>query len=227
MEKEVEKVEIKIDINPLFFIINSNTGKIFIINKERKLEIIESTIYSQNKDGEYELLKYGSIQLPYMKLKKKIKINKEKEKENSLYYYIFKEKYCISIFENKINFNSSEIIVSSKDVNKNIKEEENKCLYNDDNDYNLYFSNYMKNLKPKEIKKEKKKKKKEEEIIKFITCRHLDNSFKIYFINKSNIKKDYKPLSFICEDFVSSCCTIFLIINLLWVLEMENYYNFQ
>ena len=75
-----------------------------------------------------------------MKFKKKIKINKENEE--SLYYYIFKEKYCISSFEDKIDFNLSRNIVSSKDVNKNFKKEEEKCVYNNDNnDFNVFFNN--------------------------------------------------------------------------------------
>ena len=203
-----KEIKLEIKINPLFFVINSNTGKIFIIDKERRLEIIENSLYSGKKEGSYEFSKNYSIQLPYMKFKKKIKINKENEE--TLYYYIFKEKYCISSFEDKIDFNLSRNILSSKDVNKNVKEEEEKCVYNNDNnDFNLYFNNYMKILKNEENqKKEKKKKKKEEDDIKFITCRHLDNSFKIYILTKYNAKKDYKPLSFVCEDFVSSCCTI-------------------
>ena len=55
-----------------------------------------------------------------------------------------------------------------------------------------------------------KLKKKEKEIIKLITCRHLDFSFKIYYIiigdKKGGITK--KIFSYICEDFVSSCCCI-------------------
>ena len=47
------------------------------------------------------------------------------------------------------------------------------------------------------------------EKIKFITCRHLDNSFKIHF---ATLKKKKKPeiltSSFICEDFVMCCKTI-------------------
>ncbi len=48
-------------------------------------------------------------------------------------------------------------------------------------------------------------------IIKIITCRHLDFSFKIHYIKattKNNKKKITKTFSFLCEDFVTSCCCI-------------------
>ena len=50
--------------------------------------------------------------------------------------------------------------------------------------------------------------KNEVESFKFITCRHLDNSFKLHF--SINIKKkiQLETFSYICEDFVMSCRTI-------------------
>ena len=50
-------------------------------------------------------------------------------------------------------------------------------------------------------------KKKKHEIIKILTCRHYDFSFKIYYYIKINNKKDIisKTFSYICEDFVTSC----------------------
>ena len=64
----------------------------------------------------------------------------------------------------------------------------------------LYSNKYLMNLmnKIEEI---------EVESFKFITCRHLDNSFKIHCssINKKNQLETY---SFICEDFVMSCRVI-------------------
>jgi WD40 repeat protein len=49
-----------------------------------------------------------------------------------------------------------------------------------------------------------------------ITCRHIDYSFKIHYLNKTSIDKKIKKknsiknkiYSFICEDFVTSCCCI-------------------
>ena len=204
-----KELKLKIDLSPLFFVVNSYNGKIFIMDKSRRLEIIDNTLYFQKEDEKFQLIRYGKLQLPYIKLNRKIKIKKEGQ-DSQLYYYIIKEKYCISSFEDKIDFDSFVHSVSFKDLKENEKEKEKEFLYNDNNnDFNLYYNFYIKKLKYEIMKKDqKKKKKKEEEIIKFITCRHLDNSFKVYFISKSNFKKEYKPMSFICEDFVSSCCTI-------------------
>ena len=206
-----KEIKLKIELNPLFFVINSNTGKIFIIDKERRLEILECTLYTQKKDEEYKFEKYGQLKLPYIKFHQKLKINKEVQDNNNFYYYIIKEKYCISSFEENIDIDLYDNLATSKDLKEKDKENEIEKIYNDDNNnyFNLYFTNYIKRLKYEDMKKEKKKKKKkEEEIIKFITCRHLDNSFKVYNVTKSVLKKDYKPISYICEDFVSSCCTI-------------------
>jgi len=130
-------------------------------------------------------------------------------KNNHFDYYKIKEKYCISSFEENIDLDLNDNLVASKDLIE--KENGIETIYNDNDnkDFNLYFNNYIKRLEYEEMKKEKKKKKKkEEETVKFITCRHLDNSFKVYNVTKSILKKDYKPMSYICEDFVSSCCTI-------------------
>ena len=176
----------KLDITPEFFFVNSNTGKIFIIDEQRKLEIIESTLYIEKEEGKYQFNKCGHIQLSYFKLFRQEKYNN---------YFIIKPKYCFSSFEDKIDYDT----------------DNNGNKINDINNYNLYITEYIKRIKYEKLKKEiKKKKKSEEHYIKFINCRHLDNSFKIYYypISKLNLKKEYKSVSYICEDFVCSCCTI-------------------
>ena len=66
---------------------------------------------------------------------------------------------------------------------------------------NLYANEYLNSMQYNYENKYEK--------IKFITCRHLDNSFKIHF---ATLKKKKKPeiltSSFICEDFVMCCKTI-------------------
>ena len=57
---------------------------------------------------------------------------------------------------------------------------------------------------------------KKEESYKFIQCRYLDNTFKLFVATKKdNQKKKNKTVikmtksySYLCEDFVASCCTI-------------------
>ena len=103
--------------------------------------------------------------------------------QNSLYQI----KYSFSSFENeKIN------LFDDKD------EEFHTYYFNRIN----YFIN--KDKIESEIEKQK------EEIIKILTCRHYDFSFKIYYYIKKNSKKEIisKVFSYICEDFVSSCTCI-------------------
>ena len=77
------------------------------------------------------------------------------------------------------------------------KDKNNSCRY-------LYSNNYLDNMKNFQINNENKF-----ETIKFITCRHLDNSFKLHYINIKDKKiKDKESYSFICEDFVMCCKVI-------------------
>ena len=41
-----------------------------------------------------------------------------------------------------------------------------------------------------------------------MTCRHTDNSFKIYTIINQKKNKKIETYSFVCEDFVMSCKAI-------------------
>ena len=194
-----KEFKIKIDIDPIFFITNQITGKILIIDKERKLEIYDNTLYGQKEEGKYQFIKYGQIKLNHI-------LNK-----NNSFCDLIIQKYSISSFEDKIELNLdlfNNYSISSKDLNK-IEKENNKNNNINENEFNLYYNDYIKKINYEKINKVlNKKKKKEDDIIKIITCQHPDNSFKIYYLNKSNIKKEYKPISYICEDFVSSCCAI-------------------
>ena len=113
-------------------------------------------------------------------------------------YYILKQKYCFSSF---------------------IKEDN----YKKKSHYFFYYNKYVNDL----IESNEKSKKDENinneiKYYKFITCRYLDNTFKITLF-PSNIKetnhrkkekgkiKNENPnklFSFVCEDFITSCCAI-------------------
>ena len=97
----------------------------------------------------------------------------------------------------------------SNNINDSEKEQEINYTEFNNNDYISYYNKYVNKLKAEEIKKSKKSFK-DEEYIRFITCRYADNSFKIYNVkkSKSSSRNAYLPMSFICEDFVTSCCTI-------------------
>ena len=222
-----KNINILLDIIPQFFIINFDSGKLFLIDNNRKLEIIDSSLFNQKGNQKYDFIKYGKLQLNDIQFFDKI----EKKEDKSLHlseYYIIKQKYCISAFDEKININlNHKFSKESKNLekintsfgnasNSDINEFEKKTSKNyncNDNDYISYYNLYTYKIKNEYIKLESKKSKKnnnEEEYFRFITCRYIDNTFKIYNLpkNKSNLKKDYLPMSFICEDFVTSCCTI-------------------
>ena len=113
------------------------------------------------------------------------------EKVNNDYiknYYILKQKYCFSSF---------------------IKEDNKKSPY-----FN-YYNNFVNDLLDTK-KKDRDNKNNAMNNYKFITCRYLDNSFKINLIPiKDNQKKKEKSInnntkifSFVCQDLVMSCCAI-------------------
>jgi len=96
------------------------------------------------------------------------------------------------------NINNFKYIFSSFDeVNENDK---------------IYFRTYGRSLiedicsiKDKEKIKNKKIENNDNIYYKFISCRYIDKSFKIHLFDKS---KHLNPISYVCEDFVTSCCTI-------------------
>ena len=57
--------------------------------------------------------------------------------------------------------------------------------------------------------KDKKNESYDDNYNKFISCRYIDKSFKIHiFSNSKNNAKNLSPISYVCEDFVTACCTI-------------------
>ena len=219
-----KEIKCQIQLDPLFFMINSNLGKIFIIDKERNIEIYDSPLHNNSSGNEkYQFNKAEKLELSHIKFLEKI----NKKEDDNFSYYIYKQKYCISSFNEDKNYilnkesdiknkffstKQFDIKSFSKFSNNNINEIENnqQINYTDFNntDYISYYNNYINKLKTEEIKKSKKSK--EEEYFRFITCRYIDNSFKIFNVkkSKSNTRNAYIPMSFICEDFVTSCCTI-------------------
>ena len=227
-----KELKLSIETEPSVFVINDSLGKLFLIDEEKNIEIIDCTLFDQKGNEKYQFKKYGTLKLSNILFFDTIETKVDK-------YYIFKQKYCFSSFDEKNEFNFNYLnmpkesenrlkLFSSKELGKftfsfgnasNTKEKENNSNtinYSDfnDNDYISYYNIYLNQLKYEDITKESKKLKKlskEEEYFRFITCGHIDNTFKIYNLpkNNSSFKKDsYKPISFVCEDFVSSCCAI-------------------
>ena len=92
---------------------------------------------------------------------------------------------------------------------------------NNENEYHTYYYNKLNYiLYNEEIKTDTTKYK--FKFIKIITCRHLDFSFKIHYIempNKTKKEKTTKSFSFFCEDFVTSCCCIS---NISFIIGLKN-----
>ena len=76
----------------------------------------------------------------------------------------------------------------------------------------IYFRTYGRSLIEdiNSIKdKDKKNESYDDNYNKFISCRYIDKSFKIHiFSNSKNNAKNLNPISYVCEDFVTACCTI-------------------
>ena len=171
-----------IEKDTLYFDINNSSEKIYLLDKSRKISIINTNLFAF-ECSEYKFDKFSTyqVQLPHIKLLKKTKIGKD------LKHYILKPKYSFSSFD---------------------FEEKNK----NNDDYNSFYKTQTENLNKKIRKSSDKNPPTTDEFYKFITCRYSDNTFKIIQIPKNKSKKDdiyiCNPISYFCEDFVSSCCTI-------------------
>ena len=99
---------------------------------------------------------------------------------------------------------------------------ENKYKDNEVDNYHTYYYNKINSLFNCDTVLNKIDKCKSDQI-KIITCRHIDFSFKIHYLEKvtKNKKKEnhYKIYSFICEDFVTSC---YCISNNAFVVGLNN-----
>ena len=164
---------------PIIFKINPTINKVFIYNKEDNLMIVECQLFNEINCKDIFYYNYNEIK----------KLNILYTKENSEYQI----KYSFSSFENKINY-----------YNDIDTESYHTYYYNKINLYTSYdkiLSKYNNNNFSQII---------------IITCRHIDFSFKIHYLEKENNKKnknkkneiERKIYSYICEDFVTSCCCL-------------------
>ena len=151
----------------LYFEINPQIEKEFILSYSGKLTIVDTNFYSYSDQKKYNWNFFHDIKLPQICLFKRIKL------QNNNYFYIYNLKYAFSSFP---SFKSP---------------------------YYLYANRYIRNIQ--KIDEEPS------ENCKIITCRHIDNSFKIHFISLNIKKKKLKEpetYSYICEDFVMCCKAI-------------------
>ena len=187
----------KIRFPCIYFELNNNLNKIFALSQNEEVVDIK---FQLNNGNNTEIINFGFsnyIMIPHIKFLDKIRMKND--------YYIYKPKYSFSSFKNN---NESNIDSSSRKSSSLSKDSKGNKVKNNNINYN--FNKYYKDI----FENMNKNKVKNEETYKFITCRYLDNSFKLYKITKiKNPKKKEKEFtiniySYICEDFVSSCCTI-------------------
>ena len=192
------KYQSKIMVPCIYFDVNFENNKIFALSQNDIVEINFSV--NNEKDSDITVLSYQNlIKIPRIKLFENFNVNEVE-------YYVYKPKYAFGSFKGCefVEYPSRKSSKMSRDSknNKNVNAEKN-----------FYFNNYYKNLFDKIFLK-KNNDNQAEENNKFIQCRYLDNSFKIYkYIKIKNPKKRQKEttissFSFLCEDFVSSCCII-------------------
>ena len=172
-----------------YFEINPNLNKIFILSEERFMEVVNKNIFSrtQNKEGlNNNFSPLINKKLPYFSLLKKIQF------KNIYPSFLYNIKYAFSSFDNE----PEEINISHNSI------------------FKTYGRTLLENLSQNKDKKENKDKEENNKnniYLKFIICRYFDKSFKIYQLpmeKDKNIKNIPTPITYICEDYVNSCCSI-------------------
>ena len=198
LSKEVlrpKKYHSSIKAHCIYFDNNNECNKIYALSNKEVHEFNFSV--NNDNDADIMVLSYQKqIKIPYIKLFENFNVS-------GGIYYIYKPKYAFS------SFRVYDYIDHSSRKDSKIS---NSKIINSEKNFN--FNNYYKNLFQNMYMK-KNIDNQNDETNKFIHCRYLDNSFKITIINKVTKLKIQKKkdisistFSYICEDFVSSCCTI-------------------
>ena len=183
----------------IYFEFNNNIDKIFGLTNNEEVIEFKFKINDEDNSDILSILNQNCFKIPHIKFFESFKIYK------SFDYYVYKPKYAFTSFKNEekyISLSRKSSQISGSSNSNNIRNS------------NLFFNSYYKELIEKMNFKKENDEKNYEESFKFIQCRYLDNSFKLYHITKiKNSKKKEKELiinsySYLCEDFVSSVCSI-------------------
>ena len=185
----------------IYFETNPQIEKEFILSSNSELIIVDTNFYNYNSPKKYgwnfitDIIKLPSICLF---------TNIQNEKNNN--FYIYNLKYAFSSFPSD-NMNNN---INNNNITKTSKNKTNdKNKINDINNninkssYYLYANKIINNI-PKIFEEQTEK-------CKIITCRHIDNSFKLHFISLNTKRKKLlgiETYSYICEDFVMCCKAI-------------------
>ena len=181
----------------IYFEINKINNKIYGLTQND--EILEIQFENKSHSGILNLSFQNYFKIPHIKLFEKCKIKQD------INYYIYKPKYAFCSFKSQENYEN--IIKKSSLISK----QSSNIILDKNYNFNKYYKNLFENMM---VQRNEFNNSSNEESYKFIQCRYLDNSFKLYRITKlQKSKKKEKEItidsySYICEDFVSSCCTI-------------------
>ena len=184
ISNSIRDQNLKLQINgiPFFFQINPSIDKIFIYNNKENLIILNSQLYNKTDSTHYDLSEILTI-----------------EKSNILLYGLIHGKYQYLLY--KLNYAFSSFDFYEQTNNSNLI-----------NSFHTYYTEVINDFKKKTKTEDKpngeNRKKYQKEMFFLITCRHIDYSFKIFFFKKKNKKYIYKKFSYLCEDFVTSCCSV-------------------
>ena len=182
----------------IYFDVNLVNDKIFVLSQNNISIVNFNSGYDKDSDIT-SLTHQNSFKIPRIKYFANLNM-----KETGVDYYIYKPKYAFS------SFKSIEYIDYLSRKESKISKESKNIISEKNFNFNNYYKNLFESMFYKKIQDNQT-----EETSKFIQCRYIDNSFKIFKVQKiKNQKKKEKDIinilsfSFLCEDFVSSCCTI-------------------
>jgi len=186
----IQNLTYAIKKKPLYFQINSSMNKILIYNAKGEIITYDCQLFNRKQSEHFNILPNASFNIEDPKIFSYEQIDLKYE------FFLCKLKYAFSSFE------------EDKIADNNSKENNYfQTYYTEFLNNNQNKANVVKKIKDKINKK--KIENNENEILKIITCRHIDLSFKIHYFKKKNKKESiHKVFSFICEDFVSSVCTL-------------------
>ena len=167
----------------IYFETNPQIEKEFILSSNSELFIVDTNFYNYNDPKKYSWNFFSDpIKLPSICLFKNI------QAQNNNNFYIYNVKYAFSSFPSD-NTNNNNTKNKNNDKNKN------------KSSYYLYANKIINNI-PKIFEEQAEK-------CKIITCRHIDNSFKLHFLTLKKKKLiSIETYSYICEDFVMCCKAI-------------------
>ena len=174
--------DLELTDNPLYFQINPLINKFFVFNEKGNIIVVDCELFNKYESEFYELIEHFYIEKSNILLCDKIKK-----------YFRNNIKYSFFSFDNYISKNN---------------------FINMPESFHTYSTNILNDIKEKKNSIKQTTLNQKNKLFLFMTCRHIDYSFKIYLClednkdKKNSKEKIFNIFSFICEDFVCSCCCV-------------------